>query len=468
MTGIATVLTFASIAVGMLSSTAVKAQVGVSSEKLCGPPNYCARTDVRVESYPKAAPAVGAAGSIVSDPVFSSRIVRVTDTRTDSRRSSESYSTPSSAEQNSWNTDDTKFYVRGLEGGLELFEFKPSTMALHLTGVPNVSWTGEPQFSYSQPNILYGIVRGGPIIQQYDISTNRTTEVHNASKCIKLKSSDAGHAISTSADDQRMAMVVGPEQDTNYLVYVYDRAKGCRWYNAETGEMGGQWGVKGTVSIHDRYLIHDARINKSGQFVEISSSGASVPGVGPPLSPAQSFVWNVDTMDVALCGPKGCKGHHALGYSHLLNPSEQEHPMNLWIRPLNRLDATSPLIKQLPTIQAWYDLHISWNDVSPDDSIPACLSTYRRDNPNAPGAAPKVAGPWENEIVCVETDRKGSRVWRFAHTYSTAQNGFWSTPRGNVSQDGRFYMFTSDWEDQLGRGRGTSSYRTDVFIVELK
>jgi hypothetical protein len=29
-------------------------------------------------------------------------------------------------------------------------------------------------------------------------------------------------------------------------------------------------------------------------------------------------------------------------------------------------------------------------------------------------------------------------------------------------------MFTSDWEDQLGRGRAPSSYRTDVFIVELK
>jgi hypothetical protein len=106
--------------------------------------------------------------------------------------------------------------------------------------------------------------------------------------------------------------------------------------------------------------------------------------------------------------------------------------------------------------------------VDPDDSTPACLSTYRRDNPNQPGAPPKVAGPWENEILCVETDRKDSKVWRFAHTYSTAQNGFWSSPRGNVSQDGRFYMFTSDWEDQLGLARGASLYRTDVFIVELK
>jgi hypothetical protein len=468
MTGTAAGLTFASVVLGMLSLTAVAAQVGAPSEKLCGPPNYCARTDVRVEPYPNAPPAIGPAGSIVSDPNFGSRMVRVTDTKTESQRPSESFSTASSAEQNSWNTDDTRFYVRGIDGRLLLFGFNASTVAVHSMGALNVSWMGEPQFSYSQPNILFGITGHRPMFQQYDISTNRTTDVHDASKCVKLKSSEAGHAISVSADDQRMAMVVGPEQDTNHLVYVYDRAKGCRWYNAQTGEIGGQWGGKGTVSIADRYLIHDARINKSGRFIEISRSGASVAGVTPPPNPALSFVWNVDTMEVAPCGPKGCKGHHALGYWHLLNPSEQQHPMDLWIRPLNQLDATSPLIRQLPAIQGWYDLHISWNNVNPDDSTPACLSTYRRDNPNTPGAPPKVVGPWENEILCVETDRKDSKVWRFAHTYSTAQNGFWSSPRGNVSQDGRFYMFTSDWEDQLGQVPGTSSYRTDVFIVELK
>jgi outer membrane protein assembly factor BamB len=78
-----------------------------------------------------------------------------------------------------------------------------------------------------------------------------------------------------------------------------------------------------------------------------------------------------------------------------------------------------------------------------------------------------VNGPWENEVLCIETDGKGSKIWRFAHTYSTAKNGFWSTPRGNVSSDGRFYMFTSDWQDQLGK-EPDGKYRTDVFVVELR
>ena len=458
----------ATACLSMLMPYCVAAQTKVAPDKSCGPPSYCARTDVRIEPYPKVPPAVGAAGAIITDPTFGSRIARVTDAKTDSRRPATSYSTPSSSEQNSWNTNDTKFYVRSIDGSLTLFDFDPTTMAVRAVGTPSVSWIGEPQFSYAQPNSLFGIGSGRPTFQRYDLSTTRVAELDDVSKCVKLSRSDLGHAISISADDRRMSMVVGPEQDTNYLLYVYDSAKGCRWYNPRTGEVGGKWGPKGTIPIPDRYLIHDARMNKSGQFIEIIRSGASLPGSPPSTNFAGSFLWNVDTLEVTPCGPKGCKGHHALGYAHLLNPSEQDHPLDLWIRPLDQPERTSPLINPLPPVQGWYDLHLSWNNVNSEDSNPVCLSTYRRDNPNAPGAAPTVLGPWENEIVCVETDHKESKVWRFAHTFSTAQNGFWSSPRGNVSRDGRFYMFTSDWEDQLGTAGTASQFRTDVFIVELK
>src|ERR1700678_144100 len=213
MTSLVAALIFASASLVVFSQSTVASRPASRPERTCGPPNYCARPAVRVEPYPLLPPAVGPAGSIVSDPIFGSRIVRVTDAKTDARRPSESYSTPSSAEQNSWNTDDTKFYVRSIDGGLELFDFNPATMAVHAMGSLNVSWIGEPQFSYSQPKILYGITRDRPMFQQYDITTNRTINVQDASKCLKLNSSDAGHAISVSADDQRLAMVLGPEQD---------------------------------------------------------------------------------------------------------------------------------------------------------------------------------------------------------------------------------------------------------------
>ena len=158
-----------------------------------------------------------------------------------------------------------------------------------------------------------------------------------------------------------------------------------------------------------------------------------------------------------------------LGYSHIIGTSGLTHPMDLWSRPLNNLEKDTPLISPLESgKELWFDSHFSWNNVDPDDSTPVCFSTYQPANPDTPGAAPLTTGPWDNEIDCAETDGKASRIWRFAHTYSTARNGFWSTPRGNVSQDGRFFMFTSDWEDQLGKLPAGDKYRTDVFVVELK
>ena len=44
---------------------------------------------------------------------------------------------------------------------------------------------------------------------------------------------------------------------------------------------------------------------------------------------------------------------------------------------------------------------------------------------------------------------------------------FWDTPRGNVSQDGKFFMFTSNWEDSVGKDR-SGRFREDVFIVKLE
>ena len=183
------------------------------------------------------------------------------------------------------------------------------------------------------------------------------------------------------------------------------------------------------------------------------------------------LLWEVGTLNVFPC-PSMCSGHHAMGYLHMVGPSGEIHPLDLLLRPYRHVNETRHLVAGLappPNVKYWYDQHYSWNNVNSQDTSPVCLSTYNVNNPELPGTPLITNAPWENEIVCVQTDGKASNVWRFAHTYSTAKNGFWSTPRGNVSQDGRFFMFTSDWQDQLGAtGRVPDRYRTDVFVVELR
>jgi len=387
--------------------------------------------------------------------------MRVTDGRSDTKQPGRPLQTPSSAEQTSWNKDSTMFYVTTSGGSFLLYKFDPAAFTATPVETPRLGWGAEPQFSLRQANILYGINHQQTAFEQYDTTSGRVTEINNPSKCVKLGAGDTGSDITVSADENRFSATLGPRQDQYYLVYVYDRTLGCRWYNPQTGEIGGQWGPKGTVSVPDRFLLHNARMSKSGKFVYMTrGSGGSVGH--------RWVVWEIDTMNVSVCS-QACSGHHVLGYSHIIGPSGQAHPMDLWMRPLNHLENATPLISGLEHgKELWFDSHFSWNNVDPNDSAPVCYSTYQPANPDTPGAAPLVTGPWENEIDCAETDGKASKVWRFAHTFSTARNGFWSTPRGNVSQDGRFFMFTSDWEDQLGKTPAGDKYRTDVFIVELK
>jgi hypothetical protein len=431
-----------------------------SKDKSCGPPsNYCARTDRRVEPYAKTPPAIGKANSSVTDPNFGSRIARVTDDRSDPRRPGGPLMTPSSAEQNPWNATGTGFYVMTSGGGYLLYDFDPATMTARPSRVSDVPWGGEPQFSYTRSNILYGMANRSTVLQQLDMGTGKVTSINDGSQCVKLNSADTGHSMTVSADDNRMMTSFGPQQNANYVIYVYDRSQGCRWYNTETGEIGGKWGAKGTVSTPDRYTVHNARMSKSGKYIYIARAKPS-PG-------HQWVVWDVETTNAVVCTQE-CSGHRVLGYSHIVSPSGRVHPLDLRLRPLDHLETSIPLIKDLEHSGYWYDQHFSWNNVDPNDTNPVCFSTYRPSNPDTPGTPLQVDGPWENEIDCVEVDGKDSKVWRFAHTYSTAKNGFWSTPRGNVSPDGRFFMFTSDWQDQLGQAPNGKNYRTDVFVVELK
>jgi hypothetical protein len=427
----------------------------------CGPQQYCARTDRRVEPYPEKPPVIGPPGSIINDPNFGSRILRVTDGSSDPKQPGRPLFTPSSAEQNSWNKSSTMFYITTSGGQFLLYDFDPAAMTARSARIPNLDWGAEPQFSFQQASILYGMNHRKVVFEQYDTSSGRASQINDPSKCVKLDSRDTGHALTVSADDNRFMTVLGPMQDKNYMVYVYDRTQGCRWYNTQTGEIGGQWGPKGTVSVSDRFTLHNARMAKSGKFVYMVPGGGGSGG-------HRWLVWDIDTMNISGCS-KGCSGHHAVGYSHIIGTSGIGHPLDVWLRPPDHLDTFTPIISGLDVAKGfWYDSHFSWNNVDPNDSAPVCFSTYRPTNPDTPGAALLVTGPWDNEIDCAETDGKASKVWRFAHTYSTARNGFWSTPRGNVSQDGRFFMFTSDWEDQLGKTPNGDKYRTDVFIVELR
>jgi hypothetical protein len=179
-------------------------------------------------------------------------------------------------------------------------------------------------------------------------------------------------------------------------------------------------------------------------------------------------VWDVDAGRVYDI-QADWSGHDAAGFGVRVNQSgffggePAFYEEQQWaIRGLGEEDINRPTFlldwRQLPSPhQAIYAGYHSWNNARHDAAVPV-IGTITRD-------ASKAHMPWrmwDNEIIGIATDGSAT-VYRFAHHRSVwDRKNFWDTPRGNVSQDGRFFAFTSNWGRTLGAGR------QDVFIVELK
>ena len=132
-------------------------------------------------------------------------------------------------------------------------------------------------------------------------------------------------------------------------------------------------------------------------------------------------------------------------------------------RPLNNIAQITQLVYPLPAPHNWgQPQHFTWSNVDINDSTPVCGSTYSYDGDSY------IDQPFAGEIFCVETDGLASTVWRFAHNRARYIAPYFNTqPLGNISRDGRFFLFTSDWDAQLGIDVDGKP-RSDVWIVRLK
>lgn len=226
------------------------------------------------------------------------------------------------------------------------------------------------------------------------------------------------------------------------------------------------------------YNVHNARLSKDGSYLRVDAAQ------GYTL-----YYWKPGTNQVIACtlNSDSCGGHQALGYTHFINDPNNTDMAEVIERPFSNVSSAVQLVNPLPVPRDWNDSHWSWNDDNSSDTMPVCGSFYNSHNFQGDGTENvltnpllKISAPYDREIVCVATSG-ASKVWRFAHTRATgaanangwSASNFWAEPRGNVSQDGKFYMFTSDWEWQLGNPKGSygcpnsGTCRTDVFIVAL-
>jgi hypothetical protein len=417
--------------------------------------SYHAPTDRKPRPKPPLPPLQGA-NTVIRDPTFGSRILRVTDRRAYPAYPGGVCTTAAASFQNTWNADSTRFTVICssvvFPYQLDRKTFRAERMGSRSNrqGGLYLDLRASPAFSFTDPDLIYGIGAGidgdnTHKLLEYNFRTNKYRTL------VDFKNSEGGAGAVTVGANERIAVVFGGMQDTYHYVLLFDKRTGAkRILDTRAATIDGK-----PVNFPMNWGIHIVNIDKSGRYIVISKGDG---GKAPNL-----VVWDTETDKFAEVTPAGT-GHYSTGYGTMVNGNGWWPSWAMWLlRPLDpaRVGTFDKLID--PPLGEDYggrEEHSSWNNARPDAAAPVFVSIARHEGAKNP------LEPWDDEIVAISTDPKRPTVWRFAHHRSRYAGYFWDDPRGNVSPDGRYFLFPSTWENTLGTSPENRP-RQDVFIVEL-
>jgi len=350
--------------------------------------------------------------------------------------------------------------------------------------------TQTPFFSFTQAQVGYAesfLSNGDPAICAWNFSSATTmptyrnggvTSLVDLSTCVSALAlvgygSIATDDVTVSADDQTFAVLgsTTPNQGSTGAVYViiWNRSNGCRVWRTDTGAITGAWGSIGSISLTDRFYLHNVRLSKNGNYVKVTQNTCTA-SPGGCTSNTNTYIWNIATLTVTriVTDSTGGCGHNAIGQLGTFNACLSQSAL-FWTRPYSSNDQNGTnRVTTYPSPFSNQDSHMSMNNGNASDTNVVFNSLYRDDF--------AVTNAWDEEIVGVRLDGSGL-VYRFAHSYITGQTtGSFGGKYGigNVSADGKYYIWPTDWDGMLGQvGGGSSSCtigtncRADVFIAVL-
>jgi hypothetical protein len=381
-------------------------------------------TDKNVH-LPPAPPTLPAAGQTFVDPTFGSTILRLTG--------------PADGNDNinvysywpTFNRSSTRLFI-GTNGGGTLYDFNPTTMQasnkrnLFGKNAPDGSvprWD-DSFWSGSDPNILYG--HSNLKLWAYNVNTTNYTLIKDFSSELP-----AGHLFQMykSADDQVFTFT---KQNENYT---------------HTGNFAWRRDVNQIVySVNDPANTNELQVDKSGRYVMVSHNGQGENVIQTTIRDLQT---NTST-PLEDDGPDWAPGHGDLGHGFSVAADNWN----------NRLTGRSLADPHNPyTVINWSD----WSQgdhtsMQADDQTWALTSMFYLNPSNHPST-----GLFRDEILLVKTDGS-QQVRRLAHHQSDVDGEpnnnevYWSMPKANISFDGKYVAFTSNWGD---------INRRDVFILRV-
>ncbi len=410
------------------------------------------------------------------NPAFStSRLLRATDANTlvtaaDNSLQNRSFYTYS-GNGNAFSIDDTHFLARISGGAYYLFNFDllnfTTSVVKDSAGNPIALPFGNANFSYTDPDIVYGTGWSGFTLQQYDVSTGQPRQLIDLTTVVQPPPGTYMGDMQV-AGGYLVADFGGPQQDQHPYCVVYNLSTGTyRFLNFLTNSVYNSAdntttpiavNVSGTLYQLSQYGagLHSIVVDHSGRYVLLAVH-STMPGNGFDVWDTQG-----NTITNALEN-----AHDDFGYSYS-GGGDGNYANSFILHKLDTANIDTP-IQLNPNPGGWYfGSHFSWSNSSASLPLAPLFDTTLVDDGYFPGQS-----PWQKEIIAVCTSCSIFTVWRFANhhcEYNTTDprtDPFWDQARGNVSQDGRYLLFDSNWEYGLGTDPYTRYPRHDIFIVDL-
>jgi len=367
--------------------------------------------------YPEPPPPIlPAAGGAFTDPVFHTTLLRVTDER-DGKSNTNSYSYWPSL-----NCNNTRlFYTSDGTGMIADFDAvnlrisnKRPLWAQPLPGGGQLG-TEDAIWSGLDPDVIYS--HWAMKIWAYNVKVNTYTLVADFTGKAGIAANL--QQMSKSPDDNAFGFNI---QDTNW------NRLGCLAWRKSQNDIYTYFGT-----------IDEVEVDKTGKYLVVltGQQGAGV---------IETKIVNLDTRtvtDLTDNAPDFAPGHKDVGKGTVIGEDNWNNGVTF-----RQLAMPHQFINVLSSGSDWSQgRHIS---TLADDEAWMLVSAY------VVPANPPASGPFHNEIFLVSTDGQ-QRVRRICHHHSVLRD-YWDSPRADISRDGRFAVFTSNWG---------STTRRDVFVVAI-
>jgi hypothetical protein len=425
------------------------------------PSTYSAYTGTDPKVIPRA-PAFGPANSVINDPTFGSRILRVTDANSAAERS---LIPTDSGFVRTWNANSTAIKLVDATGDGFWLEFDPSTFRIgdgSSRPVPNpLPFDYRWVWSAVNPDVIYYL--NGNQLGKYNKSTGASTSLGGPPNGHPVMY----HATVVGADNWVCSAAGAGIQDTYTEIFCVDpnNTANTKFIDVVNKTINGarqsdpKWPTSAagvTIGIHSMYG------SAGGAWLGVTFHQQSWGANGDAVLDLATNTWSLLTN-----GDIYWAGHVSLGNGKFVNGSgstDGRDSRGAIVRDPDDLMNSSKrlfIMQPSPSVNWTTGEHNSWFNSASNPRAPVLFSRY-----GVPSSPPLT---WEGEIIAAAVDGSNT-VWRFAHHHGAASTfTYYQSAFAQISNDGHWALFSSYWDGTLGASSGDFGVptRIDTFIVDL-